>query len=197
MAKKPQKTNGSAKPKAKAKPKTKAKPKPRATAKAKTVKKVEKVDNGDIANRNVLEAKLKAAVFGEIMSVMLQSPRHKNVTLETLARQMVPAFMSDQYVLARAQADNVDVPPTAVGVAFWASVSDEVDSRLSADPLEPIEIKPDEWRSGDIIWLLDIVAAPQVSAALVKSIREKVGADKVIKVRAANADGKPSVKTLD
>lgn len=176
MAKKPRKPNGGAKPKA---------------------KKVENVDNGDIANRNVLEAKLKAAVFGEIMSVMLQSPRHSKVTLGTLARQMVPAFMSDQYVLARAQADDVDVPPTAVGVAFWASVSDEVDQRLSADPHEPIEIKADEWRSGDIVWLLDIVAAPQVSAALVKSIREKVGPDKQIKVRAADADGKPSVKVLD
>lgn len=179
MAKKTRKPNGSGKPK------------------AKKVKKVENVDNGDIANRNVLEAKLKAAVFGEIMSVMLQSPRHSKVTLGTLARQMVPAFMSDQYVLARAQADNVELPPTPVGVAFWASVSDAVDQRLTADLDTPIEIKPDEWKSGDIIWLLDIVAAPQVSSALVKSIREKVGPDKTIKVRAADADGQAAVKTLD
>jgi hemolysin-activating ACP:hemolysin acyltransferase len=88
------------------------------------------------------------------------------------------------------------VPATPVEVAFWASVSAEVDRRLSADPKRPVELSNSEWQSGNIIWLLDVVAAPKVGAALVKSIREKVGSDKTIKIRAVDADKRPMIKTL-
>jgi cytolysin-activating lysine-acyltransferase len=130
------------------------------------------------------------------MSVLLQSPRHRRVTLGTLARQMLPAYLTNQFVLARAKSKNGEAPATPVGVAFWASVSAEVDRRLSADPKRPVELSESEWQSGEIIWLLDVVAAPNVGAALVKSIRDKVGLDKTIKVRAADAKKKPIIKTI-
>lgn len=151
----------------------------------------------EIKYSNLLGPKLRAAAFGEIMSVLLQSPRHGKVTLETIARQMAPAFLTDQYVLAKVQQDNSDVPPTAVGVVFWASVSDEVDQRLQADLEKPIEIGADEWKSGDVIWILDIVAAPKVSASILQSVRERVGTDKTIRVRTADSEGKLCIKTLD
>jgi hypothetical protein len=89
-----------------------------------------------------------------------------------------------------------DKPPTPIGVAFWASVSDEVDKRLMADPGAPLELGAKEWRSGDIVWLVDIVAAPKVSMALVKNIRERVGAGKIMKIRTADKDGTPRVRTI-
>lgn len=144
-----------------------------------------------------VEATLRAAAFGEIMSLLLRSPRHRRVTLETLARQMVPAYLTDQYLLARAKPKNGDAPAAPIGVAFWASVSDEVDRRLSADPKGPIELGDNEWRSGNIVWLIDIVAEPEVSAALVKSIRERVGLDRTIKIRTADADGRPMIKVIE
>jgi hemolysin-activating ACP:hemolysin acyltransferase len=57
-----------------------------------------KTTRGEAANRQAMEATLRAAAFGEIMSVLLQSPRHSRVMLGTLARQMVPAYLTEQYV---------------------------------------------------------------------------------------------------
>jgi cytolysin-activating lysine-acyltransferase len=148
------------------------------------------------AKRQAQEATLRVAALGEIMSVLLQSPRHRRVTLGTLARQMVPAYLTNQFVLARAKSKNGEASATPVGVAFWASVSDEVDKRLSSDPKGPIELSDNEWQSGSIIWLLDVVAAPKVGAALVKSIREKVGSDKTIKIRTADTEGRPIIKAI-
>lgn len=109
---------------------------------------------------------------------------------------MVPAFLTNQYVLAKVQQDNSDVPPTAVGVVFWASVSDEVDQRLQADLEKPIEIGADEWKSGDVIWILDIVAAPKVSASILQSVRERMETNKTIRVRTADNQGNPALKRL-
>jgi cytolysin-activating lysine-acyltransferase len=150
----------------------------------------------DPAAMNAMRATLKAAAFGEIMSVLLQSERHRHVTLETLARQMVPAYLSEQYVIARAKPDHSDAPPAPVGIVFWASVSEEIDRRLTDRLAEPFELEAEDWRSGNIVWLVDIVAAQNVSAQLIKAVRDKVGSDKVIKVRAQGDDGRASVRTI-
>lgn len=149
------------------------------------------------AEKQRVDATLKAAAFGEIMSVLLQSPRHRHVTLAVLAKQMLPAFLTNQFVLARAKPDNSDAPPTPVGTVFWASVSDDVDRRLTADLTKPIELAAEEWQSGDTIWLIDIVAAPQVHSALVKNVREKVGPGKTIKLRMVGADGQAVVRAIN
>lgn len=155
-----------------------------------------KAMRGNATKRQAREALLRAAAFGEIMSLLLQSPRHRRVTLETLVRQMVPAYLTDQYLLARAKPKDAEAPETPVGVVFWASVSDEVDKRLSADPKGPIELSKKEWLSGSTIWLLEVVGAPKVSAALVKAVRDKVGVDKTIKIRTADPKGRPVIKVI-
>lgn len=136
-----------------------------------------------------LRTMVNAATFGDFMSVLIQSPRHQGVTLGTLSQRMVPAFLHEQYVLAKAKPDNTNGPSTPVGCAFWASVSPDVDARLEADSTRPIDLAEEEWKGGDIIWLIEVVGTQKVSEALVKSIRDKVGAEKVIKYRSAEADG--------
>jgi hemolysin-activating ACP:hemolysin acyltransferase len=150
-----------------------------------------------LAERNALTANSQRAIaFGEIMSVLMQSQRHRNVTLGALLRQMAPAFLTDQFVLARARAKRDDAETAPVGVAFWASVSEAVDDRLSADPAQPIELADDEWLSGPIVWLIDVVAAPRVSQAMLRSIRERVGTDATIKVRTTGRDGNSLITTI-
>ena len=75
-------------------------------------------------------------------------------------------------------------------------VSEEVDRRLVDTVLEPFELAADEWRSGDIIWLVDVIAAPEVSAQPVKAVQDKVGASKTIRVRAQGGRGAAVVKTI-
>ncbi|MFG5383078.1 toxin-activating lysine-acyltransferase [Yoonia sp. R2-816] len=50
------------------------------------------------------------------------------------------------------------------GVAIWASVSEEVDAKIR-DHIKggvfPVRLKPEEWQSGQINWLLDVIAPDQ------------------------------------
>ena len=47
------------------------------------------------------------------------------------------------------------------GFAVWASVSEEVDLKIR-DQIKartfPIRLKPEDWQSGSINWLLDVIA---------------------------------------
>jgi len=57
--------------------------------------------------------------------------------------------------------------PTPVGAALWASVSADVDKRLS-DLSEPARLRPIEWRSGDIVWLMELICDPAVRQTVFK-----------------------------
>lgn len=144
-----------------------------------------------------IQTTMRAAAFGEIISLFMQSPRHSQVTLAALAKQMLPAFLTGQFVLARAQQKDQNAPAAPVGAAFWASVSEEVDQRICADVAKPIELAPDEWQSGNIVWLLDLVAPPKIAGSLTKSVREKVGKDTQIKFKVMNKEGERSIQLLD
>ena len=53
---------------------------------------------------------------------------------------------------------------------FWASVSTEVDRRISSNLSAPIRLRPDEWRSGDILWIADMIGDMSAGHALVKNV---------------------------
>lgn len=153
--------------------------------------------SGDVADVENLRATLRAANFGEFMSVLLQSERHKNVTLGTLAQQVVPAFLTDQYVLARAVPDRQGAAGTPIGIAFWASVSDGVAERLNGAQEWPVTLAPHEWRSGETIVLLDMIAAPSIQKQIVQKIVEKVGTDKRLMILTADEQGRTKLQDLE
>ncbi len=57
-----------------------------------------------------------------------------------------------------------------VGLAYWAKVSEEVEDKIKEqikNGVFPIRLKPEEWESGDRLWLLDVVAPNRQSATAV------------------------------
>jgi len=82
-----------------------------------------------------------------------------------------------------------------VGVAVWASVSTAVDQRLS-DLSAPWRLQPDEWRSGDIPWLVELVSDTRTQQALLKHLGETVFRGRGIKMRVRGADGKMQIGTF-
>ena len=109
------------------------------------------------------EAKQRAATskhllmsFGEIVSVMMRSPQFKNASLGDLEKLVVPAVVTGQFVVAEAQSKSSGFV-TPVGVVIWATVSDEIDQRIMANPEQPIHLEASEWRSGleQITYYLD------------------------------------------
>jgi hemolysin-activating ACP:hemolysin acyltransferase len=100
--------------------------------------------------------------LGQIVTILMRSPQHRERPLADLEWLVLPAVLRGQCRVAQAQQSGVAVP---VGVALWASVSTTVDQRLS-DLSAPWRLQPDEWRSGDIPWLVELVADASTQQAL-------------------------------
>ena len=70
------------------------------------------------------------------------------------------------------------------------------DARLSRDLAAPVRVRPDEWRSGDIYWLIEAVGEARAVSALLKQLSESAFKGHEVKMRARTEGGKPGIVTL-
>jgi hemolysin-activating ACP:hemolysin acyltransferase len=70
-----------------------------------------------------------------------------------------------------------------IGLALWAHVSEEVDKKLEAQQQAniPFRLGPQDWKNGDIPWLLTVLAPKEVVQALVKKLETTLFKDKPYK----------------
>ncbi|MCE7901242.1 MAG: toxin-activating lysine-acyltransferase [Gammaproteobacteria bacterium PRO9] len=82
-----------------------------------------------------------------VLSLMSSSPFHKAWTPRDVLQWILPPMALGQYVLATSG---------GVGVAFatWAFVDDEGHQLLKAGRA----LKPEQWKSGQHIWVVDFIA---------------------------------------
>jgi len=147
------------------------------------------------ARRRAAAAVRHSLAFAQIVSILMHSPRYRHYTLGDLEWLVLPPLLTGQCSVAEAKSkeNGVSVP---VAVALWASVSAEVDSRLSENLTTPIRLRPDEWRSGDILWLIDAVGDRRVVPGLLKQLADTTLKGREIKVRGRGEGGKVEVKNL-
>ncbi len=147
------------------------------------------------ARRRAAAAVRHSLAFAQIVSILMHSPRYRHYTLGDLEWLVLPPLLTGQCSVAEAKSkDNGASVPVAV--ALWASVSPEVDRRLSENLNTPIRLRPDEWRSGEILWLIDAVGDRRVVPGLLKQLGEHTLKGREIKVRGRGEDGKVEVKNL-
>ncbi len=157
----------------------------------------EPVAGGDAElRRQVAKSKQRYASFGEITSVLMRIPQLKEKPISTLEALVVPAVATGQFMIAETQAKE-DGSITPVAAILWASVSDEVDGRLSARSDGPVTLAPKEWESGDIPWLILAVGDKRLVEALTQKAQETALKGRPLKSRvAAGGDGSaPAVTT--
>lgn len=147
------------------------------------------------AARGALHAKMVAAGFGEIVSVLMRSPHYRHYSLADLEWLIVPPLLANQFTLAEARTKEGGIP-SPVGVALWARVSQEVEEKLSTNLDKPLRLRPDEWTSGDRLWLIDAIGAPEAVKAMASRMSEAVFEGKPFKLRARGQDGTISVQTV-
>jgi len=87
-------------------------------------------------------------MFGEIVWLMSQSPKHKHYSLADLEWMVMPALLLRQYRLFHDEG-------RPVGAALWAFLSEEAEAKFSEKPLR---LRPDEWKSGDRCWVIELIA---------------------------------------
>lgn len=86
-------------------------------------------------------------------------PAHRPYALADLEWCLIPPLALNQFMAAEAKLPNGQAVPVAL--VLWARVSAEIDARLSAAPRHPIRLHPNEWQSGDVIWIIDAVGEPK------------------------------------
>jgi len=136
-----------------------------------------------------------SAAFGDVVSILMRTRAFKHHTLADLEWMVVPALTTGQFSLAQAQS-KAHGAMAAVGVVLWASVSDEVDQRLSQSSQGPTRLRPDEWRSGTHIWVVDGIGDRRVIAAQLKKLRDNEWKGQTVKIKVRGQDGAPTVRVL-
>jgi len=95
-----------------------------------------------------LPGKTAAQVLGEIVWIMVQSPRHKSLTLSDLEWFVMPAIQLKQFrIFYRG-----DRP---VGIALWAQVDDAIAKRLDSGDKR---LAAAEWRCGPHRRIVEVMA---------------------------------------
>jgi cytolysin-activating lysine-acyltransferase len=117
-----------------------------------------------------VRTRLHAAV-GQVVLALSQVPRYRHSSIADLQNLVLEPLMRDRIAIATSDSAGNDGPSGALaGIAIWATVSEAVDAKIREQirgGAFPINLKPDDWTSGDKAWLLDVIAPSQKMASSV------------------------------
>jgi cytolysin-activating lysine-acyltransferase len=108
--------------------------------------------------------------FGKAVMAMMMLPRYRNQTLGDLQHLVLEPLIRDRIAIAYPGNKEQSAVTDIAGMAIWASVSEEADGRIREQiraGVFPLRLKAEDWASGDINWLLDVIAPDQKTAASV------------------------------
>ena len=131
-------------------------------------------------------AKTTAAVLGEIVWLMSQSRLHKQFFIQDLEWFVMTPVLLQQF---RLYYDN----QKPIGVVLWARVSAEVEAMLSVGTTK---LRPQDWRSGDRLWVVEVIAPFGGAEEMVRDLKAKVFPDRELKYVALGAGGKMEVRVV-
>jgi cytolysin-activating lysine-acyltransferase len=146
--------------------------------------------------RRAQVSKRAAATVGDIVGLLAMSPRHADYKLSDLRWLVLPAVRTGQFAMTEVQSASRGTT-YPVATVLWASVSADVDRRISGDLSAPLRLAPKEWRSGDTLWLVDAVGDEKVIASMMTRLRQKEWKGRIVKVRVRDADGKVKIKLIE
>ncbi len=108
--------------------------------------------------------------FGKAVMAMMMLPRYRSQTLGDLQHLVLEPLIRDRIAIAYLGDKEKSALADISGMAIWASVSEEADGRIREQiraGVFPLRLKAEDWNSGDINWLLDVIAPDQRTTASV------------------------------
>lgn len=131
--------------------------------------------------------KTVAQMLGEIVWLMSQSPTHKQLFIGDLEWFCMPAILLEQFRIFYG-------PQSPAAVALWASVSDDTQARLMAGGYK---LRPDEWRNGDNLWLIELVAPFGAQDEIITDLKTSIFPGKTFRFHTINDQGQRVVTTVE
>jgi hemolysin-activating ACP:hemolysin acyltransferase len=136
-----------------------------------------------------------SATFGQLVSILMRSAQHRHSFLADLEWLVLPAIATRQFAIVDPpNAGNIMRGPVAA--ILFATVSAEVDRRLTNTPSSRVRLKPEEWTSGDIPWLIEAVGEPAALSVLTQKLLEQRFKSTGLKTYSRGRDGRPTVGHL-
>lgn len=130
----------------------------------------ERVEKSTTAKTKVHEA------FGQVVLTMMAVPRYRHLSIVDLNQHVLEPLLRDRIAVAKASNEADPSTKSLTGIAIWATVSDAVDTRIREQiraGVFPVRLKPDDWASGKIVWLLDVIApSQQLTATVIANFRQ-------------------------
>ncbi|MDW3224778.1 MAG: toxin-activating lysine-acyltransferase [Paracoccaceae bacterium] len=116
--------------------------------------------------------------FGKIAMSMMALPRYRHQSIGDLQHLVLEPLVRDRIAIAypadKEQSELIDI----TGLAIWASVSSEVDAKIREQikaGVFPVRLKSEDWTSGNINWLLDVIAPDtKTTASVIANFRKVV-----------------------
>lgn len=106
----------------------------------------------------------KVGLLGNAVWLLTQTQTHKHLFIGDLEWLIMPPLALDQFRLWR----QGNMP---VAFATWAFMSDEAEERMMQGVRR---ISPMDWKSGDNLWLMDMIAPFGGEEGALKELREKI-----------------------
>lgn len=121
--------------------------------------------------------------FGKIVMALIGLPRYRHLPLGELQATVLEPLIRDRLAIAQPRAPEKPELADIAGFAIWASVSDEVDVKIREQitaGVWPVRLKPEDWTSGKINWLLDVIAPDRkVTGLVLANFRQVVNGAKL------------------
>ncbi|CZF77829.1 toxin-activating lysine-acyltransferase [Grimontia marina] len=116
--------------------------------------------------------------FGKIAMTMMMLPRYRHQTIADLQHLVLDPLVQNRIALAYPGEKKEDELQDLVGMAIWASVSEEVDAKIR-DQIKggtyPVRLKSEDWNSGEINWLFDVIAPNKdATAKVIRNFKQVV-----------------------
>lgn len=132
----------------------------------------------------------RLTLLGKLIRLMSLAPEFRKMSLGEIDAMITPAITMGQVLIAETQAQDGKAAPAPAAFALWASVSPEIDQRLSTELDQPWGLAAPDWKSGDIPWLILAVGDERVVSALLNAFITQTLGGKELKMRGRDASGK-------
>lgn len=123
------------------------------------------------ADQKALRAEIDRIV-GQAAELLSINPKYRQLFLADLEWLV--------YTPLRLKQARVLTSPNGIPVAFasWAFVNEAVEKRLEAGQTT---LRPNEWRSGDRAWIIDVATTPQALPAVLTHLQQTVFAGRRVR----------------
>jgi cytolysin-activating lysine-acyltransferase len=135
-----------------------------------------------------LRSKIQTSI-GQTLLAMMDLPRYKHISLADFSHLVINPLLRNRVAIAHKSVTENGVSKVGeesiAGIAIYATVSPAVDAKIAEQTkagVFPIRLNPEDWTSGDLPWLLDVIAADRAQATSVLANFRQVVGEKPIKI---------------